>query len=29
MRLKVKIVDIFPKYLFWDMDYSELDIEKD
>lgn len=29
MRPKVNIVDVFPKYLFWDMDYSELDIEKD
>lgn len=29
MRLKVSIVDIFPKYLFWDRDYSKLDIEKD
>lgn len=29
MRPKVNIVDVFPKYLFWDMDYSKLDIEKD
>jgi len=26
---KVNIADIFPKYLFWDMDYSKLDIVKD
>ncbi|WP_166920203.1 DUF6922 domain-containing protein [Flavobacterium poyangense] len=29
MRQKVNIADIFPKYLFWDMDYNKLDIIKD
>jgi len=27
MRPKVNIVDIFPKYLFWDVDYNKLDIK--
>ena len=29
MRKKTHIPDLFPKHLFWDVDYSKLDIEKD
>jgi hypothetical protein len=29
MKPKVNIVDIFPKYLFWDMDHNKLDVEND
>jgi hypothetical protein len=29
MRPKQSISAIFPKHLFWDMDYSTLDIQKD
>ncbi|MGE6355551.1 DUF6922 domain-containing protein [Flavobacterium sp. NPDC079362] len=29
MKPKVKIVDLFPKYLFWDMDYNKLDVDND
>ena len=29
MKQKVNIAEIFPKYLFWDMDHSKLDLVKD
>ncbi|WP_144282607.1 DUF6922 domain-containing protein [Chryseobacterium echinoideorum] len=29
MKQKVNIASIFPKYLFWDMDYSKLNSETD
>lgn len=29
MKQKVNIAEIFPKHLFWDMDHSKLDLEKD
>lgn len=29
MKRTKKIVDIFPKHLFWDMDYSKLDLQQD
>lgn len=29
MRHTINIADIFPKYLFWDMDHSKLDMKKD
>lgn len=29
MKKQVDITSIFPKHLFWDMDYSKLNIDKD
>ena len=29
MKTIVNIATIFPKYLFWDMDYNKLDLKKD
>jgi hypothetical protein len=29
MRQAINIADIFPKYLFWDMDHNKLDVKKD
>ena len=29
MKNKVNIATIFPKHLFWDMDYDKLNLEKD
>ncbi|MEN2436475.1 hypothetical protein AAH994_13745 [Weeksellaceae bacterium A-14] len=29
MKQKVNIASVFPKYLFWDMDYNTLNPEKD
>ena len=29
MKQKVNISTIFPKYLFWDMEYSNLNLEED
>jgi hypothetical protein len=29
MRARQSIAEMFPKYLFWDMDYSALDVQKD
>lgn len=29
MKATVNIADIFPKYLFWDMDHSKLNPERD
>jgi hypothetical protein len=29
MNKPEKIADIFPKHLFWDMDYETLDFQKD
>ncbi len=29
MKQKVNITTIFPKYLFWDMDYSKLNLKSD
>lgn len=29
MKQKVNISNIFPKYLFWDMDYDKLNPQKD
>ncbi|TRX30446.1 hypothetical protein FNW52_20095 [Flavobacterium sp. ZT3R18] len=29
MKQKINIANIFPKHLFWDMDYSRLDLKRD
>ena len=29
MKHKVNIASVFPKHLFWDMDYSKLNLSKD
>lgn len=29
MKQKVNIVTVFPKHLFWDMDYSKLNLSRD
>ncbi|MFI5136517.1 MAG: DUF6922 domain-containing protein [Sphingobacteriales bacterium] len=29
MKRKLLISEVFPKYLFWDMDYNTLDLQKD
>ncbi len=29
MNSKQSISEVFPKYLFWDMDYNALDVQKD
>lgn len=29
MKQKVNITSVFPKYLFWDMDYNKLNPERD